>query len=131
MPCHIDLFYNPAFSLNGILVVNTSGRIVDWNKRFLELWHIPDDLLSSRIDDQALTYGLEQMANPDEFMEKARELYSQPEEESIDMDSAEFVLRGSNVRCAFNLPDDLWVFLNIEGKIPIEFYRPLQTLYFR
>jgi hypothetical protein len=71
------------------------------------------------------------MANPDEFMEKARELYSQPEEESIDMDSAEFVLRGSNVRCAFNLPDDLWVFLNIEGKIPIEFYRPLQTLYFR
>ncbi|MEJ2659796.1 MAG: ATP-binding protein, partial [Desulfobacteraceae bacterium] len=24
------------------------------------------------------------------------------------MDSAEFVLRGSNVRCAFDLPDDLW-----------------------
>jgi PAS domain S-box-containing protein len=69
---------------DGILVVDKIGRIVDWNKRFLELWCIPDTLISSRSDEEALAYVLEQLLCPDEFLEKVRELYDQPEEESID-----------------------------------------------
>jgi signal transduction histidine kinase len=70
---------------DGILVVDKAGRIVDWNKRFLELWRIPVDLISSRDDDQLLAYVLEQLTNPDEFVAKVKELYTQPEEESLDI----------------------------------------------
>jgi PAS domain S-box-containing protein len=70
---------------DGILVVDKVGSIVDWNKRFLKLWRIPDDLILSRDDDQALAYVLDQLTNPDEFMAKVRELYNQPEEESLDI----------------------------------------------
>ena len=70
---------------DGILVVDNKGRIVDWNRRFLELWRIPDELILSRDDDQALTYVLEQLMDPDAFLEKVRALYSCPEEESKDI----------------------------------------------
>jgi PAS domain S-box-containing protein len=70
---------------DGILVVDNVGGIVDWNKRFLELWGIPDDLISSRDDDQALAYVLGQLTTPDEFIAKVKELYNQPEEESLDI----------------------------------------------
>ncbi len=70
---------------DGILVVDKVGRIVDWNKRFLELWCIPDDVISSRNDEQALAYVLSQLTNPDEFIAKVRTLYNQPEEESLDI----------------------------------------------
>jgi PAS domain S-box-containing protein len=70
---------------DGILVVDKVGRIVDWNKRFLEMWRISDDLIASRDDGRALAYVLEQLTNPDEFMEKVRELYNRPDEESLDM----------------------------------------------
>ncbi|MEJ2659795.1 MAG: PAS-domain containing protein [Desulfobacteraceae bacterium] len=70
---------------DGILVVDNAGRIVDWHKRFLDLWRIPDDLISSRDDDQALTFVLEQLMYPDEFLEKVKALYDRPKEESIDI----------------------------------------------
>ena len=70
---------------DGILVVDKAGRVVDWNKRFLEMWCIPDELISARNDDQTLAYVLEQLMYPDEFLNKVRALYSRPEEESIDI----------------------------------------------
>jgi PAS domain S-box-containing protein len=70
---------------DGILVVDNVGGIVDWNKKFLELWGIPDELISSRDDDQALAYVLGQLASPDEFIAKVKELYNRPEEESLDI----------------------------------------------
>jgi PAS domain S-box-containing protein len=70
---------------DGILVVDKVGRIVDWNKRFLELWRIQDDLISSRDDGRTLAYVQDQLTNPDEFIAKVRDLYNQPEQESLDI----------------------------------------------
>jgi signal transduction histidine kinase/ActR/RegA family two-component response regulator len=70
---------------DGILVVDANGEIVDWNRRFLEMWRIPESLMSSREDDKALAYVLDQLANPEEFIAKIRELYSQPDAESLDI----------------------------------------------
>ncbi len=70
---------------DGILVVDRAGRIVDYNQRFLELWHIPGDLIEAQNDEWALAYVADQLSNPDEFITKVKELYRQPDEESLDI----------------------------------------------
>jgi signal transduction histidine kinase/ABC-type phosphate/phosphonate transport system substrate-binding protein len=69
---------------DGILVVDRAGRIVDYNQRFLDLWHIPDDVIALHNDETALAYVQDQLNNPGEFIAKVMNLYNLPEEESFD-----------------------------------------------
>jgi PAS domain S-box-containing protein len=70
---------------DGILVVDKEGRIASFNRRFVDLWGIPDVILDSQSDDQAIAFVLDQLKNPDSFLAKVRELYSQPDAESFDI----------------------------------------------
>ena len=70
---------------NGLLVVDTQGRIVSYNRRFLELWHMPDSLMESRDDNKPLEYGTPQLKDPEGFLAKVKALYAQPEAESFDI----------------------------------------------
>ena len=69
---------------DGILVVDTDGRVTSSNRRFMEMWHVPEPLVGSGGDDAAVSFVLEQVANPDAFLAKLEELTSQPEAESHD-----------------------------------------------
>jgi diguanylate cyclase (GGDEF)-like protein/PAS domain S-box-containing protein len=70
---------------DGILVVDSEGRITSCNRRFAEMWRLSDDILSARDDDAALAAVLDQLADPAAFLRKVEELYAQPEAESYDM----------------------------------------------
>jgi putative nucleotidyltransferase with HDIG domain/PAS domain S-box-containing protein len=70
---------------DGILVVNNAGKIESFNQRFIELWGIPESIIASRDDNRALTFVLDQLKTPDEFLTKVRELYSDPDAESFDV----------------------------------------------
>ncbi len=70
---------------DGILVVDLQSNIVDWNQRFIELWRIPETILSSRSDNDALKFVLNQLKDPDAFLQRIKELMQNPDEESIDM----------------------------------------------
>jgi len=70
---------------DGILVVDTVGNITGFNNRFAEMWRIPDHLLASRNDADAITYVLDQLINPEDFTAKIEELYTRPESESNDI----------------------------------------------
>ena len=69
---------------DGILVVDTEGRIVSFNNIFLQLWKIPDSIIAARDDDQALELVLDQLKDPEAFLARVREVYAHPDSESFD-----------------------------------------------
>ena len=70
---------------DGLLVIDSSGKIVAYNQKFAHLWGIPESVLASQDDDQALAFVLEQLKDPEGFLGKVRKLYGQPEAESYDL----------------------------------------------
>jgi PAS domain S-box-containing protein len=69
---------------DGILVVDLEGRIVSANRRFVEMWGIPEEVMSTGDDDLALSFVLDKLVDPDAFLAKVRDLYADPGAESFD-----------------------------------------------
>ena len=69
---------------DGILVVDRAGKITLFNRRFLELWRIPKDIVESRSDEKAIGFVLDQLVDPDAFLRKVKELYADDDAESHD-----------------------------------------------
>ncbi|MCB9058726.1 MAG: PAS domain S-box protein [Calditrichae bacterium] len=61
---------------DGILVVGTDGKIVKANKRFAEMWNIPKKLLNTNDDKKLLDFVLDQLSDPQEFIDKVNKLYN-------------------------------------------------------
>ena len=70
---------------DGLLVVDDKGAMVSFNRKFTELWRIPEEILRDRDDAQALQFVLDQLAEPEAFLAKVRQLYSDPAAESFDV----------------------------------------------
>jgi PAS domain S-box-containing protein len=69
---------------DGILVVDREGQIVSFNKKFVEMWRIPDEIIASRNDDRAIEFVIDQLRDPEKFVKKVKDLYDQPEAKSYD-----------------------------------------------
>jgi PAS domain S-box-containing protein len=69
---------------DGMLVVDRGGRITRHNRRFLELWRIPDPLAAQGDDEQVLAFVTGQLKDPAAFIAKINELYDDPGAESFD-----------------------------------------------
>jgi PAS domain S-box-containing protein len=70
---------------DGILVVDSKGKVVGFNERFTQLWRIPETIIASRNDQQMLAFVLEQLKDSEGFLSKVNQLYAQPEAESFDV----------------------------------------------
>ncbi len=69
---------------DGILVIDRAGKIVNYNQKFADMWHIPPSVLEAEDDALALNHVLNQLRDPDDFLSKVQELYQNPLEFSFD-----------------------------------------------
>jgi PAS domain S-box-containing protein len=66
-------------SIDGILVVDANGRILSFNRRFVELWGIPEEVMESGRDDLALQSVMDKLSDPGGFRSKVADAYAHPE----------------------------------------------------
>jgi K+-sensing histidine kinase KdpD len=69
-------------SADGILLVSPEGRMLSFNRRFVELWDLPADVVASRSDAAALKAIEAKIAEPQEFYDRVAYLYAHPDERS-------------------------------------------------
>ena len=69
---------------DGILVVASDGELINFNKKFTELWQIPDSILATGNDDKLINFVFSQLVNPEKMIARVRELYEDPEAISLE-----------------------------------------------
>lgn len=69
---------------DGILAVDKNGAILTFNRRFVDMWRIPDSVIASRDVKQVQLFVSEQLADPKGFLTRLKEIYFDPEKDSYD-----------------------------------------------
>lgn len=69
---------------DAILAVDTHGKVIQANQRFVAMWSIPKELLDLRDDQKLLDYVLDQLVDPASFLNKVYSLY-QSTDNSLDI----------------------------------------------
>ncbi|HZC03882.1 MAG TPA: PAS domain-containing protein, partial [Gammaproteobacteria bacterium] len=87
-------------SIDGILVVSTEGKMISFNRRFVQMWGIPEEVIASRSDEAALQWALDKLVDPQEFLARVAYLYEHPGEESRD----EIVLKDGRTFDRYSAP---------------------------
>jgi PAS domain S-box-containing protein len=70
---------------DGLLVVDSSGKIVQFNQKFIDMWRIPQEILVTGEDYKLLAFVKNELLSPDTFLENVKEVYSKPEDTSFDL----------------------------------------------
>lgn len=64
---------------DGILVTDGCGEMLLSNRRFAEMWRLPEAILASGDDRAALQFAQAQLERPEEFFAEVNNLYANPE----------------------------------------------------
>ena len=84
---------------DGILAVDTNGRVIQSNRRFAALWQVPPSLMKSGNDKELLDHVMGQLADPQAFLTKVQLLY---DSDDTAMDTLAF--KDGRVYERFSLP---------------------------
>ena len=112
-------------SIDGILAVDSDGKVILFNRRFAEMWKIPPELLASKCDDALSRSVRGLLADPRAFLEKTRHLYDHRQETSRD----EIALVNGRVLDRYSAPmfgdggryfGRVWYFRDITDRILVE-----------
>ncbi|WP_341527047.1 PAS-domain containing protein [Nostoc sp. UHCC 0302] len=68
----------------GILVVDSSRRMVSLNRKFIEMWSFPQQVIVSQDEVQALELASSLVEDSELFIERIKEIYMQTDLEAYD-----------------------------------------------
>ncbi len=69
---------------DGILIVDSKGKIIKWNQKFSQMWQLTDEILSTNDDNFVISHILSQLTIPEQFVDNVKYLYAHPDESSFD-----------------------------------------------
>jgi PAS domain S-box-containing protein len=72
-------------TMDGILMVDRARRIVGWNRRLLDLWHMPEELVAKGEVGRVERFMAEQHADPADFLARVAGHYAAAEDEAVDV----------------------------------------------
>ncbi len=100
---------------DGILAIDEKGKIIKANRKFAELWNIPQSMITSGDDETLLNFVLDQLQDPDAFVKKVRSLYGTTESDMerlifkdgriFERNSAPLIQEGSNIGRVWSFRD--------------------------
>jgi diguanylate cyclase (GGDEF)-like protein/PAS domain S-box-containing protein len=64
----------------GILAVSSENEVLYANERFSEIWRIPQEVMASKDDSVLIQYVLDQLSDPQNFLNQVQELYHSKED---------------------------------------------------
>ena len=71
-------------NIDGLLLVDAKGKILSYNRQFIEIWKIPKNIVDAKDDEAALNFASAQLVNPDQFIDKVRNLCDETTIASVD-----------------------------------------------
>jgi PAS domain S-box-containing protein len=108
-------------SPDAILIVDRAGKILQYNRKFVEIFGIPEHLVASRDDGPVLQHVTGLNADPAAFLARVKYLYDHPGEKSFE----EFQLRDGRIIERYSSPmhgegggyfGRVWYFRDITGR---------------
>ncbi|MDQ3131216.1 MAG: PAS domain S-box protein, partial [Acidobacteriota bacterium] len=66
--------------LDGIMIVSPEGKMLHFNRQFLDIWNFPAEVVESQSDESALEWAAHQTTNPAAFLERVGNVYGQPDD---------------------------------------------------
>ena len=76
-------------ALEGVLAVDFDGNIVEYNRRFCEIWDLPYQQMREMSDEKAIGLALKQLKDPQQFVSRVEQLYGNAA--AVKDDELEFV----------------------------------------
>jgi PAS domain S-box-containing protein len=107
--------------LDGILAVDENGDILSFNRHFIELWDIPEDVIASGSHERVLQPVVDKLADPDEFVSRVTYFYDHKNEKNRE----EVLLKDGRILDHYSAPiigqdrkyyGRVWYFRDITGR---------------
>ena len=70
---------------DGILSVSNDFKVTGFNEQFIKMWKIPSEILEVGDHRKVMEFAVTQVLNPEQYLERVREIYASPESSSFDL----------------------------------------------
>ncbi|SKB13874.1 Two-component system sensory histidine kinase [Planktothrix sp. PCC 11201] len=108
----------------GILAVDRTGKILNFNQKFVEMWQVPTTLFKPPHDQSALAFVLRQLKDPPRFLKTVMQLSSEPQTPTYDVvefkDGRIFELYSHPSQMGEKLVGRVWSFRDITQRKRVE-----------
>ncbi|MBE9184638.1 PAS domain S-box protein [Microcoleus sp. LEGE 07076] len=105
---------------DGILAVTTSGELISFNEKLVQMWGIHEEVRNSMDRTLRLTFLTKQVKDPRAFLQRIQEIYSNAESEGCDIldfkDGRTFERYTQPIRVGQNIIGRVWRFRDITSR---------------